>query len=89
MSDVVVDSCVIAKWVLPEMDSVQATHLLTTAVGNGERLFALDIALIEAINAVWGRHHRRLISTKDAHGFVSDLLETQKTTGNASVPDTI
>ena len=76
MSDVVVDSCVIAKWVLPETDSAQAMRLLTSVVGGNERLFALDIALIEAMNAVWGRHHRRLISTEDAHGFVSDLLDT-------------
>ncbi len=29
MSDTVVDSCVIAKWILPESDSLDAQQLIT------------------------------------------------------------
>lgn len=76
MSDVVVDSCVLAKWVLPEADSTQAMRLLTAVVGRGDHLIAIDIALAEAINAVWNRRHRRLITLEDAQVFVSDLLDS-------------
>jgi predicted nucleic acid-binding protein len=74
MSDVVVDSCIMAKWVLPEADSAQAMCLLTEVVDRGNRLFTLDIAIIEAMNAIWGRCHRRLITSDCARGFVTDLL---------------
>jgi predicted nucleic acid-binding protein len=74
MSDVIVDSCVMAKWVLPEADSAQAMRLLTEVIARGERLVALDIALVEAMNAVWGQRHRGLIPLEDARGFVRDLL---------------
>lgn len=73
MSDVVVDSCVMAKWVLPEVDSVQAMQFLTEVVSRGDGLLALDIALVEATNAVWTRRHRGLITLEDARGFVTDL----------------
>lgn len=57
MNDVVVDSCVLAKWVLAETDSGQAVRLFTDVVGGDRRLFAVDIALAEAMNAIWVRYH--------------------------------
>jgi len=33
MRDVIVDSCVMAKWVLPEVDSALAMRLLTEVAG--------------------------------------------------------
>jgi predicted nucleic acid-binding protein len=74
MSDVVVDSCVIAKWVLPEADSALATRVFTEIAARGDRFIALDIALPEAANAIWLRCHRRLISREDGRRFVADLL---------------
>ena len=51
MSDVVVDSSVIAKWILPEADSDQARRLITEVAMECECLFVLDLALIEVANA--------------------------------------
>ena len=53
MSDVVVDSCVIAKLVLPEFDSEQAVRFVSAVVGRRERLHVLDLALVETMNAIW------------------------------------
>lgn len=61
MSDVVVDSSVIAKWILPEADSDQARRLITEVAMAGEHLFVLDLALTEVTNAIWKRHHQHLI----------------------------
>jgi predicted nucleic acid-binding protein len=74
MSDVVVDSCVVVKWVLPEADSGLAMQLFTQVVDRGDCLRALDIALAEAINVVWAKHHRGLINLETAREFVAELL---------------
>ena len=60
MSDTVVDSSVVAKWILPESDSIQAQRLITDVAVKGERLIALDLAFTEVANAIWKRHHRGL-----------------------------
>jgi predicted nucleic acid-binding protein len=75
MSDIVIDSCVVAKWVLPEADSKQAMRLFHNTVGRGERLVVLDVALVEAANAVWKKSHRRLISLEEARRYLGELLE--------------
>ncbi len=74
MSDVVVDSCVIAKLVLPESDSEQAVRFVSAVVGRRERLHVLDLALVETMNAIWARRHRSLISLPDARRFVTEVL---------------
>jgi predicted nucleic acid-binding protein len=74
MSDVVVDSCVAAKWVLAEPDSQQATRVFDDVVGRGEQLVVVDVGLAEAANAVWKRWHRRLISRQQACQFLEDFL---------------
>jgi len=55
MSDTVVDSSVVAKWVLPESDSPQTHRLITEVALKGERLIVLDLALVEVTNAIWKR----------------------------------
>lgn len=74
MSDTVVDSSVIAKWILPEADSPQAQRLLSDIAVAGERLIALDLALVEVTNAIWKRHHRGLATLDEARAFLDDLL---------------
>jgi predicted nucleic acid-binding protein len=74
MSDTVVDSSVIAKWILPEADSPQAQRLLSDIALAGERLIALDLALVEVTNAIWKRHHRGLATLDEAREFLDDLL---------------
>ena len=47
MSDTVVDSSVVAKWVMPEPDSDQAQRLISEVALKGARLIILDLALAE------------------------------------------
>jgi predicted nucleic acid-binding protein len=74
MSDIVVDSSVIAKWILPESDSLEARHLFGQALTRGERLLVLDLALIEVANAIWKRHHQRIITVEEAHETLGRFL---------------
>src|SRR5437868_13727866 len=73
MSDLIIDSSVLAKWILPESDSPRALRLLTDATAKRDRLIVLDLALIEVSNAIWTRLHRSLI-TKDEAGQLLDAL---------------
>lgn len=74
MSDIVVDSSVVAKWVLPEPDSDQAHALLTRAGARADRLVILDLALPEVANAIWKRQRRHLIDLDEARGYLRALL---------------
>jgi predicted nucleic acid-binding protein len=76
MSDTVVDSSVVAKWILPEPDSAQADRLIDEVALKGERLFVLDLAFVEVANAIWKRHHRGLATLDEARGSVDDLLQS-------------
>src|SRR5262245_54834252 len=73
MSDTVVDSSVVAKWVLAEPASAQAQRLITDVAMRGERLLLLDLAFVEVANAIWKRYHRGLI-TLDEMRQLLDLL---------------
>jgi hypothetical protein len=42
MSDVVLDSCVVAKWCVPEPDSGLAQRVTTDTLASGGRLVAAD-----------------------------------------------
>lgn len=74
MSDCVVDSSVVAKWVLPEVDSEQAQRLLTDAAATGDRLIVLDLAFPEVANAIWKHHHRGLVTNDEARRLLEALL---------------
>ena len=74
MSDIVVDSSVAAKWILPESDSIEARRLVSNSSTTGERLFVLDLALAEVANAIWKRHHQRIIGTEEARELLGRLL---------------
>ena len=74
MSDIVVDSSVAAKWILPEPDSAEARRLISHRSMTGERLLVLDLALIEVANAIWKRHHQRIIATEEARELLGRLL---------------
>jgi predicted nucleic acid-binding protein len=73
MADTVVDSCVLVKWVLPEVDSPHAQRLLTESAQTGERLIVLDLAYAEATNAIWKQHYRG-ITTLDQSRLLLDKL---------------
>lgn len=77
MSDIVLDSCVPVKWVVPEADSATAEQLLLDTVGAGGRTFVLDLALIEIAQALWKQFHRRLLTAAD----VPLLLDSVRRSG--------
>jgi predicted nucleic acid-binding protein len=74
MSDTVVDSSVVAKWILPEPDSADAQRLITDIALRGEQLIVLDLALIEVSNAVWRQYHRRIATLDEARLFLDALI---------------
>ena len=74
MSDVVVDSSVVAKWVVAEPDSAQAQRLVSEVALKGERLIVLDLAFVEVANAIWKLHHRGLARVDEARLFLDKLL---------------
>ena len=73
MSDVVVDSCVVAKWILPESDSADAIRVLSEVTVAGGRVIVLDLAFAEVANAIWKRVHRGLLTASEADDFLHDL----------------
>jgi predicted nucleic acid-binding protein len=73
MSDTVVDSSVVAKWILPEADSAHAQRLVTAAAAAGDRLIVLDLVFVEVANAIWKRHRQQLITLVEARAFVASL----------------
>jgi predicted nucleic acid-binding protein len=73
MSDIVVDSSVAAKWILPEVDSAAAQRLMAEAISKGERLIVLDLAFPEVANAIWKQFHRGLITLDEARLFLHAL----------------
>jgi predicted nucleic acid-binding protein len=76
MTDAVVDSCVAAKWVLPEADSAQALRVVTDVVPAGARLVVLDLVFAEVGNAIWKRLHRGLISATEARRCLDELTRS-------------
>src|SRR5438132_14344730 len=76
MSDTVVDSSVVTKWILPEPDSALAAQFITEVAQKGERLIVLDLALVETTNAIWKRYHRGPTGLDDTRAFLDDLLQS-------------
>lgn len=74
MNDIVVDSSVVAKWILPEPDSDQARSLVRDAASGGKRLIVLDLAFSEVANAIWKRHRQNLITAAEAAAALDVLL---------------
>jgi predicted nucleic acid-binding protein len=76
MPDTIVDSCVVAKWVLAEPDSPQAERILADAAASGDRLIVLDLAFPEVANAIWKRYHRSILALEEARACLGALLRT-------------
>jgi predicted nucleic acid-binding protein len=74
MSDVVADSCVVAKWVLTEADTAKALQVIADVTGTGGRLIVLDLALPEVANAIWKQLHRGLLTLDEARACLDNLL---------------
>ena len=74
MSDIVVDSSVVAKWIIAEPYSPQAQWLISEVALKGERLIVLDLAFVEVTNAIWKLHHRGLATLDETRQFLDKLL---------------
>jgi predicted nucleic acid-binding protein len=72
--DRVLDSCALAKWVLPETDSDRLLQFAADTVAAGGRLLALDIAFVEVTNAIWKRCRRGLITPAEGQHFIDQLV---------------
>lgn len=73
MSNLAVDSCVIAKWFLPESDSAQAQKLFADVIARGDRLIVLDLALAEVTNVIWKHFRAGRLTADEARAYVVDL----------------
>ena len=73
MSDVVVDSSVVAKWILPEADSGIAHSFLNGIVGAGGKVIVVDMAFPEVANAIWKRYRQRLLSMDESRACLAML----------------
>jgi predicted nucleic acid-binding protein len=76
MSDLVVDSSVVAKWILPEADSDKAQQLIVQTAASGERLIVLDLVFPEVANAIWKRQRQQLIQLHEARALLQALVNT-------------
>ena len=76
MSDLVVDSSVVAKWILPEADSAKAQQLIVQTADSGERLIVLDLVFPEVANAIWKRHRQQLINLSEARELLAALVRS-------------
>ncbi|MEX2172172.1 MAG: type II toxin-antitoxin system VapC family toxin [Pirellulales bacterium] len=74
MSDLVVDSSVVAKWILPEADSDKAQQLILQTSDSGDRLIVLDLVFPEVANAIWKRQRQQLIQLHEARELLQALL---------------
>ncbi len=66
MSDIVVDSSVVTKWILAEPDSVHAQRLITEVPAAGDRLVVLDLVRPEVANAIWKQYRRKILTIDEA-----------------------
>jgi predicted nucleic acid-binding protein len=74
VSDTVVDSSVVAKWILPEQDTAHAERLIEEVALKGERLIGVDLAFVEVTNAIWKRYYRGLATLDETRQYLDDLL---------------
>jgi predicted nucleic acid-binding protein len=70
----VVDSSVVAKWVLREHDTPLAQQMFADVRSAGDRLIVLDLAIIEVAQAIWKQFHRRILTLDEARQFMGFLL---------------
>src|SRR5438128_1844440 len=73
MSNLAIDSSVVAKWILPEPDSPKAHTLLSNAASTGGQLIVLDLVFPEVANAIWKRHRQKLLTLPEAHQLLALL----------------
>lgn len=75
MFDVVLDSSVLVKLVLPEVGSDLAFELTQSVLARGGRVVALDLAVIESAQSIWKRHHRGQLTSAEVNSTLGELRQ--------------
>src|SRR5438552_3127609 len=73
MTDIVVDSNIVAKWVIPESDSLQALRVMSDTQKLGGRIVVLDLVYPEVVNVIWKKHRQKLATLEQARVFLQYL----------------
>ena len=73
MADCIVDTSVVLKWAIQEHDSPAALQVIADVHAAGGALHFLDIARIEALNAIWVQYHRRLCTEPEVRVMLDDI----------------
>jgi len=73
MNDLVVDSSVVAKWLLPETDSSQAVRVRTDISAVGGRMIVLDLVLPEVGNVIWKSYRQNRVTLAEAQLALAGL----------------
>jgi predicted nucleic acid-binding protein len=73
MADCVVDTSVALKWAIQEPDSPAALKVIADVHAAGGTLHFLDIARVEAFNAIWVQYHRRLCTEPEVRVMLDDI----------------
>ncbi|MBI2803850.1 MAG: type II toxin-antitoxin system VapC family toxin [Planctomycetes bacterium] len=73
MNDVVVDSSVVVKWILPESDSADAVRVKDEVMAANGKLIVLDLVWPEVSNAIWKSHRQRKITLANAQQALAVL----------------
>jgi predicted nucleic acid-binding protein len=73
-SKLIIDSCVLAKLVLVEAESVLADQRVRSAAAAGSEVLALDLAPIEVTNAIWKASQRGWLPVDKAQLALQELL---------------
>lgn len=66
MADGAVDANILVKWVIRESDSPQADAVAADVTAAGDALIALDLALVDAANALCTLVRRGLLPATEA-----------------------
>jgi predicted nucleic acid-binding protein len=73
MADCIVDTSVVLKWAIQEPDSPAALTVIADVHAAGGTLHFLDIARVEAFNAIWVQYHRRLCTEPEVRVMLDDI----------------
>ena len=71
MKNLVVDTCVVVKWFLPEVDSDRALMLRESFQAGTINLLAPDLLLIEFANVLWKQ--RQALDLEEAESILVEL----------------
>lgn len=73
MSGLVVDSCVVVKWLVVESDSDVANRLIDESLDTGTELLAPDSLGPEVGNVLWTRFHRGLANAAEVRQSLDEF----------------